>query len=114
MNPYIQNLNRIEFLVTLACTGRCKHCSEGEHALDGEHINGDLAIQAVYELCKEFRIDSLMTFGGEPLLYFDEVSVHMMKILQMCAPFVYRQTEMFSVVIVNFFNQQFNNDSIVP
>lgn len=70
MNPYIQNLNRIEFLVTLACTGRCKHCSEGEHASDGEHINGDLAIQAVYELCKEFRIDSLMTFWRRTLVVF--------------------------------------------
>ena len=28
MNPYLQNLNRIEFLLTFACTGRCKHCAE--------------------------------------------------------------------------------------
>lgn len=73
MNQYIQNLNRIEFLVTLACTGRCKHCSEGEHLTDGEHINGDAAAQAVYKLCSVFNIESLMTFGGEPLLHSDVV-----------------------------------------
>ena len=36
MNPYIKNLNRIEFLMTFACTGRCKHCSEGDHKNTGE------------------------------------------------------------------------------
>ena len=73
MNPYIQKLNRIEFLITLACTGRCKHCSEGEHSAAGGHIDGDTAAQVVYKVCSEFNIESLMTFGGEPLLYPDEV-----------------------------------------
>ena len=73
MNPCIQNLNRIEFLITLACTGRCKHCSEGEHSAVGEHIDGDTAVQVVYKVCREYNIESLMTFGGEPLLYLDEV-----------------------------------------
>ena len=31
MNKYLKNLNRIEFVVTMACTGKCKHCSQGEH-----------------------------------------------------------------------------------
>lgn len=73
MNPYVKNLNRIEFLITLACTGRCKHCSEGEHTAGGEYIDGDAAAQVVYELCGTFNIESLMTFGGEPLLHPDEV-----------------------------------------
>ncbi len=73
MNPYIQNLNRIEFSITSACTGRCKHCSEGEHTASGGYIDGDTAAQAVQKLCTVFRIQSLMTFGGEPLLYLDEV-----------------------------------------
>lgn len=73
MNPYIQNLNRIEFLITLDCTGRCKHCSEGEHGMGGGHLDGDAAAGAVYKLCGQYYIDSLMTFGGEPLLYFEEV-----------------------------------------
>ncbi len=73
MNPYIQNLNRIEFLITYACTGRCKHCSEGEHGISGEHLDGDAAARAVESICSKYDIDSLMTFGGEPLLHFEEV-----------------------------------------
>lgn len=69
MNEYIKNLNRIEFVVTMACTGRCKHCSEGEHSSNGEHIDGELAVQAIYDVCRNYKIQSLMTFGGEPLLY---------------------------------------------
>lgn len=69
MNKYLSDLNRIEFVVTTACTGRCKHCSEGEHISNGEHIDGDIAAKAIYEICKNYNIESLMTFGGEPLLY---------------------------------------------
>lgn len=73
MNQYIKNLNRIEFVVTMACTGRCRHCSEGEHVSDGEHIDGDVAAKAVYDICKSYDIESIMTFGGEPLLYPEDV-----------------------------------------
>jgi len=73
MNPYLKNLNRIEFLITLACTGRCKHCSEGEHTSSGEYINGDIAVRAVNKVCANFNIKSLMTFGGEALLHVNEV-----------------------------------------
>ena len=69
INKYLEHLNRIEFVVTWACTGRCRHCSEGEHALNGEHIDADAAVGAVYEICRHYQIESLMTFGGEPLLY---------------------------------------------
>lgn len=73
MNPYCQNLNRMEFLITLACTGQCKHCSEGTHTAAGESINGDAAAKAVDAVCERFPIQSVMTFGGEPLLYWQEV-----------------------------------------
>lgn len=73
MNEYLKNLDRIEFLVTLACTGKCKHCSEGEHIAQKEHIDGDSAATAVKTLCGEYKIQSLMTFGGEPMLYFRDV-----------------------------------------
>lgn len=73
MNEFLKNLNRIEFVVTNACTGRCKHCSEGEHGLNGEHIDGDIAAGAVHEICRHYKIESLMTFGGEPLLYPETV-----------------------------------------
>lgn len=75
MNEYVKNLNRIEFVVTMACTGRCKHCSEGEHINCAGHIDADVAAGAIREVCKEYKIDSLMTFGGEPLLYPEVVCV---------------------------------------
>lgn len=69
MNEYITNLNRIEFVVTLACTGKCKHCSEGDHVNCTGHIEADIAEKSIHEICKEYKIESLMTFGGEPLMY---------------------------------------------
>ncbi len=30
LNKYIKNINRVEFVITNACNGHCKHCSEGE------------------------------------------------------------------------------------
>lgn len=69
MNEYVKNLNRIEFVVTMACTGRCKHCSEGDHSSYTGHIDADIAANAIREICKNYKIESLMTFGGEPLLY---------------------------------------------
>ncbi len=69
MNEYVKNLNRIEFVVTMACTGKCKHCSEGEHTDCTGHIETDVAVAAIREVCEKYKIESLMTFGGEPLLY---------------------------------------------
>ena len=73
MNEFLKNVNRIEFVVTMACTGRCKHCSEGEHIGCTEHIDGDVAAQAIKDICTQHKIESLMTFGGEPLLYPEDV-----------------------------------------
>ena len=73
MNKYVKHLNRIEFLVTLACTGHCKHCSEGDHAGFTEHLDGTCAAKAVDDICHVYKIDSLMVFGGEPLLYPEDV-----------------------------------------
>lgn len=73
MNEYLKYLNRIEFVVTMACTGRCKHCSEGDHIGCREHINGDYVSKAIKEICSKYQIESLMTFGGEPLLYPEDV-----------------------------------------
>ena len=68
MNQYLKNLNKIEFVVTYACTGRCKHCSEG-----GERIDSKIAADAVRKIAAEYEIKTVMTFGGEPLLYTDAV-----------------------------------------
>lgn len=73
MNPYVKNLNRIEFVVTMACTGRCKHCSEGEHTGSGAHIDGSIAAEVIRRVCGSYEIKSMMTFGGEPLLYPETV-----------------------------------------
>ena len=73
MNQYLKNLNKIEFVVTYACTGRCKHCSEGEHTSCGERIDPQIASNAVQKIAAEYDIKTVMTFGGEPLLYTDAV-----------------------------------------
>ena len=73
MNQYLKNLNKIEFVVTYACTGRCKHCSEGDHTSCGERIDPQIAADAVRNIAREYDIKTAMTFGGEPLLYTDAV-----------------------------------------
>ena len=73
MNQYLKNLNKIEFVVTYACTGRCKHCSEGDHDACGERIDPAVAAAAVEKIAAEYNIKTVMTFGGEPLLYTDAV-----------------------------------------
>jgi len=73
MNPYIKNLNRLEFVITMACTGRCKHCSEGDHTNVGEHIDGEVAANMIRKVASHYNITSLMTFGGEPLLHPEDV-----------------------------------------
>ena len=73
MNIYTRNLNRIEFMVTLACTGKCKHCSEGTHDASVEFLDCDAAIDVVRRVANQYKIESLMTFGGEPLLRWETV-----------------------------------------
>lgn len=73
MNKYLAHLNKIEFVVTDACTGRCKHCSQGNHTLIGHRIDPDVAAEAVRKIAAEYDIQTVMTFGGEPLLYPDAV-----------------------------------------
>ena len=73
MNSYLKHLNKIEFVVTYACTGRCKHCSEGNHTSCGEWIDPVIAADAVRKIVAEYDIKTVMAFGGEPLLYTDAV-----------------------------------------
>lgn len=72
MNKYLKNLSRIEFMVTMACTGKCKHCSQGEHK-SSDSVDKTVATDAVRKIASEYRIESVMTFGGEPLLCADTV-----------------------------------------
>lgn len=76
MNPFLKNLNRIEFVVTTACTGKCRHCSQGD-IRSSEHIDKDKACEAIRKIASEYNITSIMTFGGESLLYHETVcAVH--------------------------------------
>ena len=86
MNQYLKNLNKIEFVVTYACTGRCKHCSEGEHTSCGERIDSGIAADAVRKIASEYDIKTVMTFGGEPLLYTDAVYAIMLVAKEMNIP----------------------------
>ena len=85
-NQYLKNLNKIEFVVTYACTGRCKHCSEGDHTACGERIDPGIAADAVRKIAAEYDIKTVMTFGGEPLLYTDVVYAIMTAAKQLNIP----------------------------
>ncbi|MBO5701325.1 MAG: radical SAM protein [Clostridia bacterium] len=73
MNRYLKNLEKIEFVVTYACTGKCRHCSEGDHKSCGTHIDPAVAADAVRKIASAYNIKTVMTFGGEPLLYPEAV-----------------------------------------
>ena len=68
-NPHLSNLSKIEFVITYACTGRCIHCSEGDHPAGGANIDADIAADAVRKIAGAYPIKTVMTFGGEPLLH---------------------------------------------
>ena len=70
-NKYHSNLSKIEFVVTYACTGHCKHCAEGDHTATGERIDSRVAADTVKKICAEYDIKTVMAFGGEPLIYTD-------------------------------------------
>lgn len=72
INPYLKNINRIETVITYECTGKCRHCSQGDVRPRGV-IDKEKVIKAIYDIVEMFDIDSIMTFGGEPLLYYDTV-----------------------------------------
>ena len=86
MNSYLKNLSKIEFVVTDACTGRCKHCSEGEHLSCGERVDPTLAADAVRRVASLYDIKTVMTFGGEPLLHTDAVYAIMTAAYEMRVP----------------------------
>ena len=69
MNNYFQNLKKIEFVVTLACTGHCKHCQNGDPIQSSGHLDSHLATKLIQEVTSHYPIKTVMTFGGESLLY---------------------------------------------
>ena len=69
MSKYL-HLNRLEYIVTYQCSARCRHCYATSHGYNGPtHIGADLAVHILREAARKYTLDSVMTFGGEPLLY---------------------------------------------
>ena len=66
-------INRVEFVLTRACTGRCKHCSLGDPPGNPEHIEYPRLAGMLTRIKSKHPIESVMCFGGEPLLYPDDV-----------------------------------------
>ncbi len=70
------NIDRIEFIVTYQCPGSCRHCQNGIFTSRGDAapcVDSKKAAEAVEKLSRLFGIASVMTFGGEPLLYPEAV-----------------------------------------
>lgn len=71
MNRYLP-VNRIEFAITYLCNSECRHCQLGEEEERKNfpsHIDKDIAVEIVRKVGKKYNPKSIMTFGGEPLLY---------------------------------------------
>lgn len=70
------NIDRIEFIITYQCSGNCRHCQNGGIGSSPDTsscIDGKKAAKAVEKLSRLIGITSVMTFGGEPLLYPEAV-----------------------------------------
>lgn len=63
------DLNRLEFFITKICNANCKHCSVNNKRSQQKHIDTKVAVDIVNSLSQKYDLQSLMTFGGEPLLF---------------------------------------------
>lgn len=71
MNRYFP-VNRIEFAVTYLCNSKCRHCQLGEEEERkrfSSHVDKAKAVEITGKVGKKYSPKSVMTFGGEPLLY---------------------------------------------
>jgi len=77
MSEYIVP-KRIEFVVTRLCNGKCRHCYATKHRRGfPRHVDKALAIDIVRKVGEKYDVESVMTFGGEPLLFPDiTCSIH--------------------------------------
>lgn len=68
-------LDRIEFMTTYHCPGRCRHCSVGGriNKPGPHHVPVKESAGAIRWLAANYPVESVMTFGGEPLLYSEAV-----------------------------------------
>lgn len=69
MSRYL-TVNRIEFAVTYLCSGKCRHCySIVEQENFPKQIDKSLSVEIVRKVGEKYHPESVMTFGGEPLLF---------------------------------------------
>ena len=71
MNRYFP-VNRIEFAVTYLCNSKCRHCQLGEEKEKKSFpscIDKTKAVKITRKVGEKYGPKSVMTFGGEPLLY---------------------------------------------
>ncbi|HXZ30378.1 MAG TPA: radical SAM protein [Dehalococcoidia bacterium] len=69
MNRHL-TVNRIEFAVTYQCNGRCRHCYATQwKETFPNHIGKSLAVKIVRKVGEKYSPESIMTFGGESLLF---------------------------------------------
>ena len=73
MNQYLKEINKLEFVVTSACLGKCKHCSQGDHIGPFLYLDANFAKNAIEKIAESYDIKTVMAFGGEPLLKADSV-----------------------------------------
>jgi len=74
MTPYL-TVKRIEFVVTYRCNSACIHCQveEKQRRSRPAALDPVLAERLIREVCQVWAPRSVMTFGGEPLLYASAV-----------------------------------------
>lgn len=75
MSNEFLTVNRLEFVVTYLCNSQCKHCQveNDKRSSSPAAIDRDLAVEIVQKITNSYSPTSIMTFGGEPLLYSDTV-----------------------------------------
>ncbi len=67
-NKYI-DLKRVEFIITNKCSSKCIHCSNIDNKNTNRVIDEVTTKGILDSVVKNYKIDSVMTFGGESLLY---------------------------------------------
>lgn len=73
------NIKRIEFIVTYRCNSHCRHCTLGssKRRMEPFAIDDKLSLNVINGITREYTPSSIMTFGGEPLLFHNTVcSIH--------------------------------------
>jgi pyruvate-formate lyase-activating enzyme len=74
MTPYL-DLHRLEFSITYRCNAHCLHCQVEDDLRRSAPaaIDPALGAEIVHRVARAYPLRSLMTFGGEPLLYPEAV-----------------------------------------